>query len=217
MANDYTDASNIKALLQRNTFGTAYDSILATLITVASRSIDAHLRREPGAFAVGSTSTRYFDGRNQRSLFVGEIAAAPTAVAVAEGGQVDNAAGTGGSYTSWDDNDYYPWPENALAEGIPYTYLEIPKYNLLGDKVTWYPYPRGIKVTAYFGFSTTSGTPAEITMATEIQTVRLFKRAQQAYEDAGAIQELNQMRYVKKLDPQVEAILAMPKFAMAHF
>lgn len=43
--------------------------------------------------------------------------------------------------------------------------------------------------------------------ATAIQVVRLFKRSQQAFADAGASAELGQLMYVKRLDPDVEAIL----------
>ena len=43
--------------------------------------------------------------------------------------------------------------------------------------------------------------------AAVIQTVRLFKRGQQAFADAGANSELGQLMYVKRLDPDVEALL----------
>ena len=170
------------------------------------------MHRAPGAFAVDTAETRYFDGTGRVDLYIGELADEPTAVAVAEGGDTDGADGTGGSYTSWATSDYYCWPQNAIAVGEPYKYLQVDPLN--GAKTIWYQYPRGVKVTGLFGFSTSA--PDEIKMATEIQTVRLFKRAQQAFEDAGAILELSQMRYVKKLDPDVENIINMPKFAIAE-
>jgi hypothetical protein len=43
--------------------------------------------------------------------------------------------------------------------------------------------------------------------AAVVQTSRLFKRGQQAFADAGANAELGQLIYVKRLDPDVEAIL----------
>lgn len=43
--------------------------------------------------------------------------------------------------------------------------------------------------------------------ATLIQAIRWYKRGLQAYADAGSIGELGQLAYVKKLDPDVEAIL----------
>ena len=43
--------------------------------------------------------------------------------------------------------------------------------------------------------------------ATLIQAVRFFKRAQQAFADAGASIDLGKLIFAKKLDPDVEAIL----------
>jgi hypothetical protein len=43
--------------------------------------------------------------------------------------------------------------------------------------------------------------------ATIVQAARWFKRGQQAFADAGASAELGQLMYVKRLDPDVEAIL----------
>ena len=45
------------------------------------------------------------------------------------------------------------------------------------------------------------------TEAAKIQAARLFKRGQQAFADAGASVELGRLLYVKRLDPDVEAIL----------
>jgi hypothetical protein len=40
-----------------------------------------------------------------------------------------------------------------------------------------------------------------------IQVVRWFKRSQQAFQDVGAIVELGQLRYVQRLDPDVQTII----------
>lgn len=46
-----------------------------------------------------------------------------------------------------------------------------------------------------------------VEQATLTQAARFFKRAQQAYADAGANYELGQLVYAKRLDPDVEVIL----------
>ncbi len=209
MTNSYSTAADVKALLPGHTWGTTYDALLNTLAVQASRTIDAFLAREPGAFAVGSETTRYFDGSGKRSLWIGELAAVPSAIAVAEGGVFDHSGGTGGTYTAWAAGDYIVAPRNALAKGRPIHWLEISNN---GSKAIWYAYPKAVKVTGYFGFATTTNMPDEIRHATEVQTLRWWKRAQQAYADAGANVEVGQLHFVKKLDPEVQAILQVAKF-----
>lgn len=209
MANNYTNVDELKGLFPANKLGIAYDELLADMVETASREIDAFLGRDPGAFYVTADATRYYNGCGGLELWVDEMAAVPTTVAVAESGRTDDATGAGGSYTTWAVTDYYLWPQNALAKGMPYHKLVINP--LVGSKSQWYGYQRGVKITGKFGFSVT--VPPEIKKACNIQCVRYFKRAQQAFADAGAITELSQMTYVKKLDPEVENILMASKFA----
>jgi len=80
----YSTSANIKALMPDTTWGTKYDTLLTTLIARASRLVDALLHREPGAFSVTDASTRYFHGSGQSKQYIGELAASPSAVRVAE-------------------------------------------------------------------------------------------------------------------------------------
>ena len=211
-ANVYTTVADIKALLPDNSaaFGTSMDVLYGTLITQASRMIDAHLAREPGAFSVNAEVTRYFDGNGKLTLFIGELAAVPSAVKVAESGDVDGSGGTGGTYTTWAASDYFPEPYNALAQKRPIHWLTIDVQN--GSKAIWYAFKKSVKITGYFGFATTANLPDEIVHATKIQVVRWWKRASQAYADAGANPMLGELAFVKKLDPEVEVILSARKF-----
>lgn len=208
---DYTTVANVKALMPDTTWGTKYDSLFTTLISSASRLVDSLLRREPGAFAVATESTRYFDGNGKSKLYVDELAAAPSAVRVAETGVIDTVGGSGGMYTLWEATDYYPWPSRRLVHGKPYLRLDIDVHN--GSKSAWYNYPKAVKVTGYFGFATSTNSPEEIRRAVDVQTVRWFKRGQQAFQDAGAIVDMNQLRYVKELDPDIKVMLNLEKFA----
>jgi hypothetical protein len=208
---DYLTVDELKSRFPSNQFDGAMDVVLAAAIKTASRQIDTFLKRKPGAFAVNADVTRYFKGSGTSQLWIDELAALPTTVAVAEAGQVDNASGSGGTYTTWTANDYVCWPQNALDEGMPFHRLDILLLSGLTTKSIWYGYPRAVKIVGRFGFSTS--VPEEIKTATEIQAVRLWKRQQQAYSDVGAITELKQLRYVKELDPMVAAILNTPKFA----
>jgi hypothetical protein len=108
------------------------------------------------------------------------------------------------TYTAWASTDYLLWPYNAAAMGRPYTRLDIDQLN--GDKVLWYRFPKSVKITARWGYSTT--VPEDIKQAVVIQVIRWFKRSQQSYQDAGAIVDLGQLRYVKQLDPDVQLIIS---------
>src|SRR3990172_2498086 len=176
---DYVTLVEIKNTLPDTTWSTAYDAILTSLITRAIRAIDRFTQRGDGEFAAtGNDTTRYFDGMGDNELWIGELAAVPTTVAVAEGGDVDGAGGTGGTYTTWAATDYLVYPRNALAKGRPILRLDVDINN--GTKAYWYPYPKSVKVTGKFGYAAVP--PEIVKKATTIQAMRYFKRAQQAYQ-----------------------------------
>jgi hypothetical protein len=199
--NDYVTYEEVTEHLVEVPLDESYQELFEQLITRASRLIDGLLKREPGAFYVSADTTRYFSGSGDERLWIGEMAAAPTTVSVAETGILT-------TYTAWAATDYICWPYNALLEGMPYLRLDIDSLN--GTKSCWYSYPKSVKVIGKFGFS--AAVPDEIKEACIVQIVRWFKRGQQAFQDAGAVMELGQLRYVRKLDPEVETMLSIPKF-----
>lgn len=213
MTASYTDITSLKLLFPSNEFGTKYDPLFDYVIEAESRKIDMHFRRKPGAFKVEVDTTRYLNGNGKTELWFrglnSELAAVPTTVACAESGQVDTMAGSGGTYTTWAATDYYLEPENALEDGLPF--LKILVNVQTGLKSYFPPYPRSVKITGRWGFSTS--VPSEIQQATQILAVRFFKRAQQAFADAGAINEFVKMQYVREIDPDVVAVLKADKFA----
>ena len=191
----YVTADEVRGAMPDVDWTEAYHAILTALIERASRLIDTATGRHAGAFASDTATVRYFDGSGDREMWVGEMAAAPTAVAVDEGGA--------GTYTTWASTDYFTWPYNAADEGKPYVRLDVDQLN--GDKSHWYRFPRSVKVTAKWGYSTAA--PDDVKQAVIIQVIRWFKRAQQAYQDVGAIVELGQLRFVRQLDPDVEFLV----------
>lgn len=203
MAPSYCTAGRVRQVLPTQ-MTTAHDSALTVLAAAASRAIDNLHGREAGAYAVSTASTRYFNGSGERKQWVGEMADAPSAVAVAESGDVDGS----GVYTTWAAKDYLLWPYNAPEQGLPYLRLDVDTLN--GSKIKWFAYPKAVKITAKFGFSTAA--PAEIVQAAVIQTARWWKRGQQVYQDTGSISQLGQLTYTKKLDPDVATLLDVPKF-----
>lgn len=184
--------------------GAEYDTFIQDLIARASRFVDELFIVDPGAFKVSQDETRYFT----RSKFTGErlligvLAAAPTSVSIAESGQVDSSAGTGGSYTALAATDYWLEPDNAPQQGQPYRWIVLDTQ--YGNYAEFPAYRRAIKIVGKFGISTSA--PQLIRQAVLTQASRWFKRAQQGYADAGAIPELSQLRFVKVLDPDIAAI-----------
>lgn len=197
MPNNYCDADDIKAVMPDQSWTTAYDALLNVYATRASREFDRATNRHPGAYAVTTASDRYFTGSGGLYLYPGEMAEAPSAVAVAETGELS-------TLTSWNTaSDYLPTPYNAADEGQPYTGLEIDAHN--GSKSQWYAFPKAVKVSAKWGYAAT--VPDEVQQAVITMAARLFKRGQQGFQDTGAIQELGQLRYVKGQDPAVDDLI----------
>lgn len=198
---DYVTRDEIKQGLPDSSWGSDYDAGLDVLAARASRAIDMHLKRKPGAFYVNADVTLYFDGSGNSQLWIEELAAAPTSVQVAETGVLT-------TLTSWASTDYVLWPYNALDYGTPYLRLDVDLMS--GTKSLWYGYRKAVKIVGKFGFSTT--VPGEIKEAAIIQAVRWFKRGQQAFADVGAVEALGQLKYVQRLDPDVAGILEGAKF-----
>lgn len=194
----YCDAAEIKAVMPDVPWGTSYDTLLGTLATRASRLFDAAAGRQPGEFATGTAGTvRYFDGSGGSCLWVDEMSAAPQKVEVAETGNPTEL-------TTWATNDYIVWPYN----NPPYTKLEVELQ--YGTKSVWPAFRRAVKITAPWGFS--ASVPDDLKQGVITQVVRWFKRGQQGFQDAGAIEELGKLMYVKKLDPDIEMILEAPGY-----
>lgn len=196
MPNDYATATEVKAAISDASLGGTYDAILAALVTRASRLLDRLTGRKPGAYYVNTDVTLYFDGSGGREQWIEELAAAPTSVSVAESGSVT-------TYTVWASTDYLLWPYNALDRGEPYLRLDVDSLN--GTKATWTRYPKAVKVVGKFGYSAT--VPDDVKQAVIVQCARWWKRGQQAFQDTGAIVELGQLSYTKRLDPDVELLV----------
>lgn len=205
MANSYVTSEQIRALMPDTEWGQSYNILLTTLAERASRAIDRFTGREPGAYAVSATTTRYFDGSGEAVQWIGEMAAAPTTVSMALTGDVDTVAGSGGTYTALATTDYWMWPYNATSEAQPYQRIELD--TMSGAYSLFYKYPRGIKVVGYFGYATTAGTPPDVVQVAAIQATRWFKRGQLAYQDFGGIVELGQIKYLQALDPDVAEMI----------
>lgn len=206
--NDYATLAEAEAMLPDMAtadWTTAYQNLLTTLVTRASRLADRQTGRQPGAYFTNVDSTQYFDGPTStyprwqgyvndnritagrhpyRSLWIDELADVPTQVWVTPDGNLNN-------YQLWASTDYIPWPYNAITNGRPYLRLDLDV--IYGKNATWYGFPKGIKIIGPFGYSKT--VPDDIKQAVLIQIMRWFKRAQQKYQDIAVITDPTQRIY----------------------
>jgi len=197
---DYVTADEVKNHLPDPAWGAKYDAILGDLVTRASRLIDTETREKSGGYAVSADSTVYMDGTGTAELLLSMnptvrfLAQAPTEIAISEDGKIG-----AGDYTVLATTDFFALPYNAPDYGEPYRELVLDVRN--GDHARWPAFPRSVRIEGRIGWSVT--VPTEIKEAAIIQVVRWLKRAQQSFQDTGAIVELGQLRYTKELDPEV--------------
>jgi hypothetical protein len=202
LGDGYATVIELRDALADSGLDAAYDGTLARLILRASRALDRYTKWEPGSFARASTDEdiRYYDGSGNSQQWLDPFVAAPSLLAVSESGGLADS-----DYTTYPSTDWFVWPPNAAQKGEPYYRIDLDIIN--GAQSIFYRYPKSVKVTAPFGYSLSTAIPDEIVQATIIQATRWFKRGQQAYQDTGAIVELGQLTYTKRLDPEVAEII----------
>lgn len=224
---NYCALADVKASWPENEINTltTYDAMITDEIIEQSRTFDRETNRKPGAYAVSADVTRYIDGpgyglfspiygyKTQRltnaytgavSLPVGELAAFPTSVSMAQSAQVDTgSANNNGVYTLVPATDYYAEPGNALDEGMPFTRLTLDILN--GTTRVWLPFRRGIKIVGKFGYSTT--VPDDVRKCVKLMVIRQQRKAKQNFLDVATINDAGQIMSGAKLDSDIADII----------
>ena len=191
---DYCTVTEVKTLAVESGLNVVfdYDSMLATVITSASRAIDREIGK-PANYLYPSTdaTVRYFDGNGGVRLGIDD-AVSISAVAVSESGGLSSS-----DYTAWSSSDYITSPYNET----PVSELIVDTLN--GSKLYWYPYRKAVKVTAFFGYSLTP--PADVSMACKMQAIRWFMKSKQMFAQTGSGEQgaIN----LTDLDPEIAGLL----------
>jgi len=172
--------------------GAEHDDTVWDMCVQASRLIDRYKDVEEGAYLASGSEVRYFDGSGTRWLWLDAVPAVSISTVEVEE--------TDGTWTEWASTDYYEYPYNST----PVRRLDV-NAKTDGDKGAWTAGRKRVRVTAVWGIATTP--PALIERACRIQVARWFKRAMQGWADAGGQAEMGILRYVQRLDPDVEVIL----------
>jgi hypothetical protein len=174
---------------------------MATMITAASRLIDAEVGRWPGFFyPTTDDKTDYFDGSGCDEQPIDEYVSI-TSVSVSEQGGLSSS-----DYTAWVLNaDYLTWPYNAANRIQPITRLDLVEFQ--GTKGAFYSGQKSVKVVGVPGYA--ASTPDLIAQACKTQAVRWFMRAKGGYTDVSGNENTGQTQYKgqTQLDPDVKAML----------
>jgi uncharacterized phiE125 gp8 family phage protein len=186
--NGYLTVAEMKTRLDLT--GTAHDAVLDSMITAASRQIDAYTGR---AFFT-TTGDRYLTAIWPDYLILPYDAVVVTAVATdGDGDRVYE--------TSWASTDYDLEPDDAPARGEPYVAIRVSPSStrLFPVRIA-----RGVKITGTWGYATS--VPSPVVEACALLVARLFKRRDAPFGLAGA-PEIGVLQAIPRLDPDVRQLL----------
>lgn len=189
ITNGYCTLAELKASL--NITDSVDDTALEAAITAASRMVDDYTERffyVNGS--VGSPVTRYYTAVDPYTINIDDI------TTVSEVATDDNFDRTFG--TVWSTTDYMVEPINNPIKGWPYS-----RVLAIGSYIFPYQLPQSVRIKGVWGFT---AVPAEVNMATLIQSSRIFGRRQSPFGIAGS-PDLGTIRLFSRLDADVEVLL----------
>jgi len=189
ITNGYCTLAELKASL--NITDNVDDTALESAITAASRMVDDYTERffyVNGS--VGSPVTRYYTAVDPYTINIDDI------TTISEIATDDNFDRTFG--TVWSTTDYMVEPINNPIKGWPYS-----RVLAIGAYIFPYQLPQSVRIKGVWGWS---AVPAEVNMATLIQSSRIFGRRQSPFGIAGS-PDLGTVRLFSRLDADVEVLL----------
>lgn len=188
----YVELEELKATLEMTGRGFA-DADMQEALVAASRGIDEVTGRRyyPDTDA---TQVRYYRVyRDQDIVPVDDLITLTSLQSSALGGATFD-------YTWTVNTDFVLEPLNAALDGLPYDTIRL---HPTGIQRWPYEWPRGLKVTGKFGWSTA---PANIKLATKIIATQLVRRTREA--PFGVVQFGEEAIRISRFDPQVAFLLA---------
>lgn len=189
ITNGYCTLAELKASL--NITDNVDDTALESAITAASRMVDDYTERffyVNGS--VGSPVTRYYTAVDPYTINIDDV------TTISEIATDDNFDRTFG--TVWSTTDYMVEPINNPIKGWPYS-----RVLAIGAYIFPYQLPQSVRIKGVWGWS---AVPAEVNMATLIQSSRIFGRRQSPFGIAGS-PDLGTVRLFSRLDADVEVLL----------
>lgn len=174
--------------------GTTYaDGDIAEAILSASRAIDLECDRRFYADA-DANQIRYYNAISKSLVRIDDLITLTT---------LKTDPGGDGTYEeTWAATDYVLGPQNAVANGVPYQFIEM---HPSGDYSFTDSYPNTIQVTGKFGWATT---PTQIKLATGMFAARLIKRLREAPFGVAGIGPDGEAVRVTAVDPDIARLIA---------
>lgn len=194
----YATPDEIKAELEIT--GTTYDARFLALAERATKFINTLCQRKDGFVADANASARTYDGSGLEYQWIDECISVSTVEVKDAETEADTAYDTWTADTDW--RAAQGTPSRPDWNRTPYTFLIIDPNS--GESY-FTEGMRTVRVTARWGYAAT--VPDEIKQACIIQAGRWWKRGQSGYADTAGGPEWGELRFARKLDPDVEAIL----------
>lgn len=189
---DYVTATQLKFSVGIPSGDTVDDALVATVITAASRAVDAETGRQ---FGVTTAAARIFEwdgrqlaGRDALEIFDVQTAVGLTVTTLDEVGVADTTLVSG--------TDFDLWPWNAAADGTPWTHLVLRP----ATAATLSRAARRVSVTAAWGWT---AVPKLVENATLLQAARWYKRKDAPFGVAETPSGGDGFRLLARLDADV--------------
>ena len=187
ITNGYATLAEVKAALRLN--DTIDDSLLEMAIESASRLVDGYSGRY---FYNAGTATKNFAAQDNYIVVTEDLQSVSS---------LQDTNEIGGSYDTWETDEYQLEPLNGKADGISMPYTQIRAvggnfFNLnVGDAL--------VRITGVWGWA---AVPIAIKQATIIQASRIFKRLD---SPLGVLSspDLGFIRVGSRLDPDVAQLV----------
>lgn len=211
---NYASAEQCRAALAGSPVSTAHDTQLEQIASAVSDAIDHYCQRSFRPTLV--TQTR-FNGCGYADLYLTDFVALTT---------VEYSTDRGATWTALLNTDYAQL--RAVSDDVAMSYDTI--MLLQTAPIQYFPQSfRAVRVSGLFGYTSDRATataayasgagtlaeveavwfvPLAVQQACIIETVRLFKRGQQAFSDVSAISELGQLYYNDAIDKTALSLLA---------
>jgi len=187
ITNGYATLAEVKAALRLT--DTVDDTLLEMAIESASRLVDGYSGRY---FYNAGTATKNFAAQDNYIVVTEDLQSVSS---------LQDTNQIGGSYTTWETDEYQLEPLNGKADGISMPYTQIRAvggnfFNLnVGDAL--------VRITGVWGWA---AVPIAIKQATIIQASRIFKRLD---SPLGVLSspDLGFIRVGSRLDPDVAQLV----------
>jgi hypothetical protein len=167
---------------------TADDAVITGLLTAASRAVDRRCNRQFGQLSTPAArvyrQAPVYDRRSGLWLLAVDDFATITGATIAQGT---------GSAVAYASSGATAWPDNAPADGKPWTHLAFTSCPTLP-----------VTPTIQWGWA---AVPAQVPAAVKLQTSRFAARRDSPYGVAGSPADGSETRLLARLDPDVAVML----------